>query len=89
MTLPLIYVLNNSNSSDRKWIINIVKNKHKDSKKVKELIKHIIEKKGLDYATKKMYYYKQKAMNILEKMPENEYKSSLELMTNYVIDRKI
>jgi octaprenyl-diphosphate synthase len=89
MTLPLIFVLNNSNASDKKWIINIVKNHNKDPKKVKELIEHIKEKKGLEYATEKMLNYKEKALSILEKMPDNDYKSSLKLMTNYVIDRKI
>jgi octaprenyl-diphosphate synthase len=88
MTLPLIYVLNNCGEKDKNWIINIVKNHHKDNKKVKELIQYVIENKGLEYAKSKMNYYKNTALELLKTLPNNEYKASLELMLDYVIDRK-
>ncbi len=88
MTLPLIYTLNNCSKKERKWIINSVKNYNTDKVRVKELIQFVKSKGGLEYAVTKMKEYKIKALFILEKNPDSPYKKSLELMVNYVIDRK-
>lgn len=88
MTLPLIYTLNNCSRKERKWIINSVKNYNTDKVRVKELIQFVKSKGGLEYAVTKMKEYKIKALFILEKNPDSPYKKSLELMVNYVIDRK-
>lgn len=89
MTLPLIYTLNTVSSSDRKWLINSVKNHNKNTKRVKEVIAFVKANKGLEYAEGVMREYQRKALEILEKFPESEYKDSLKLMVNYVIERKI
>lgn len=88
MTLPLIYVLNNAPKKDRSWLINSVKNHNKDKKRVKEVINFVQENGGLDYAVAKMKEYQQKALEILKEYPSSPYKDSLELMVNYVIERK-
>lgn len=88
MTLPLIYALNNCSKSEKKWLINSVKNHNKDKKRVKEVIAFVKKNGGLEYAEKKMMQFKEKALRILEDYPESEYRSSLELMVNYVVDRK-
>jgi len=88
MTLPLIHVLNKASSSDKKWLINSVKNHNKDSKRVKEVIAYVKTKGGLDYATERMKGYQQDALELLASYPASTYKDSLELMVNYVIDRK-
>ncbi len=88
MTLPLIYALNNSSNKEKKWVINSIKNYNKDKVRVKELIAFVKEKGGLDYAVTKMKTYQQEALQMLQKHPKSPYKDSLELMVNYVIDRK-
>ncbi|WP_373517100.1 polyprenyl synthetase family protein [Pricia sp.] len=88
MTLPLIYVLNNCSASEKKWLINSVKNHNKDKKRVKEVICFVNENGGLDYAVQKMLYFKEEALALLATYPPSEYKSALELMVNYVVDRK-
>lgn len=88
MTLPLIYVLNICSKDEKKWLINSVKNHNKDKKRVKEVIAFVKENGGLDYAVQKMIAYKNEALSLLEAYPESAYKSSLELMVNYVVDRK-
>lgn len=88
MTLPLIYVLNQSSKKDKKWLINSVKNHNKDTKRVKEVIAFVKNNGGLDYAIKKMKAFREEALQILQTYPESDYKNSLELMVNYVIDRK-
>jgi len=88
MTLPLIYVLNRADKNDRRWLINSIKNHNKDKKRVKEVISYVKENGGLDYAVSKMKEFQQEALQILEIYPKTTFKSSLELMVNYVIDRK-
>ena len=88
MTLPLIYVLNNASKKEKSWLINSVKKHNKDKKRVKEVIAFVIERGGLDYAEAKMKAFQKEALELLKDYPESEYKSSLTLMVNYVIDRK-
>jgi octaprenyl-diphosphate synthase len=88
MTLPLIYALNNCSNQEKSWLINSVKNHNKNKKRVKEVIEKVIFLGGLDYAQQQMIAYQQKAINILRGFPKSEYRDALELMVNYVIERK-
>ncbi len=88
MTLPLIYALNNASTEDKNWLINSVKNYNKDKKRVKKVIAKVKALNGLAYAEKKMLAFKDEALQILQRYTESEYKNALELMVNYVIDRK-
>jgi octaprenyl-diphosphate synthase len=88
MTLPLIHALNRASASDKKWLINSVKNHNKDKQRVKEVIDFVKSVGGLQYAVIKMKEYRDRALAILDTYPPSEYKASLELMVNYVIDRK-
>ena len=89
MTLPLIHVLNTASDSERRQIINTIKNHNKNKTKVKELIKLVKNKGGLDFARSKMEAYRKQAMELLLEFPKNEYRDALELMLNYVIERKL
>jgi octaprenyl-diphosphate synthase len=88
MTLPLIHVLNNCTPKDKKWLINSIKNHNKDRKRVNEVIAFVKDNGGLDYAITKMKAFQAEALQILQNYPDSEYKNSLELMVNYVIERK-
>ena len=88
MTLPLIYVLNNCSKKDKKWLINSVKNHNTDKKRVNQVIQFVKDNGGLDYAVSKMKTFQQEALLLLNSFPKSEYKDSLELMVNYVIERK-
>ncbi|MEP2280142.1 polyprenyl synthetase family protein [Maribacter sp.] len=88
MTLPLIYALNNCSKKEKSWVINSIKNHNKDKKRVKEVIAFVKNKGGLDYAVTKMLQYRDEALKLLSTYPESDYKSALELMVNYVVDRK-
>ncbi len=88
MTLPLIHALNKSTPKEKKWLINSVKNHNKDKKRVKEVIAFVKSQGGLSYAENKMKEYQKKAMEILLVYPQSAYRDSLELMVNYVIERK-
>ncbi|MEH6512864.1 MAG: polyprenyl synthetase family protein [Maribacter arcticus] len=88
MTLPLIYALNHCTKKEKNWVINSIKNHNKDKQRVKEVISFVKEKGGLDYAVSKMLQYRDEALKILSAYPESDYKSALQLMVNYVVDRK-
>ncbi|MDI9308624.1 MAG: polyprenyl synthetase family protein [Limnohabitans sp.] len=88
MTLPLIYVLNNCSKTEKNWLINSVKNHNKDKKRVKEVIAFVKNNGGLTYAENKMLEFKKQALELIQNFPHSPYKESLELMVNYVVDRK-
>ncbi|MDG1714543.1 polyprenyl synthetase family protein [Lacinutrix sp.] len=88
MTLPLIHVLNIVSKKDKNWLINSIKNHNKNKKRVSEVIAFVKDNGGLDYAVTKMKAFQTEALQILQKFPDSSYKSSLELMVNYVIERK-
>jgi len=89
MTLPLIYTLNNCSKKDKKWLINSVKNHNRNTKRVKEVIEFVKNNGGIEYTISKMKSYQERAMEILDDYPDSEFKNSLQIMVNYVIERKI
>ncbi|NGZ89872.1 polyprenyl synthetase family protein [Psychroflexus maritimus] len=88
MTLPLIYALSQASSKEKKWLINSVKNHNRDKSRVKAVIDYVKTKGGLDYAIKKMKEYQHQALEILKDYPDSEYKNSLKIMIDYVINRE-
>ncbi|MDO6519150.1 polyprenyl synthetase family protein [Zobellia uliginosa] len=88
MTLPLIHTLNTCSKAEKKWLINSVKNHNKDKKRVNEVIAFVKNNGGLDYAVQRMLFFKEEALKILASYPPSSYRDSLELMVNYVVDRK-
>jgi len=89
MTLPLIYTLNKVSLKDKRVLINTVKNHNRDKAKVNALISQVKDLGGLEFAINKMEEYKSLAMQLLLKFPQNEYRDALQLMLNYVTERKI
>lgn len=88
MTLPLIYALNNCTWLEKRRIINIVKNHNNDPKKVAEVIAFVYEKGGIAYAEGIMQQYRQKALAMLNTVPDSPSKQSLIQLVNYSIERK-
>ena len=86
--LPLIYTLKKATETDRKHYFNTIKRYNNDTKRVKELIAFVKSSGGLDYAISVMKDYQQRAKNILNEFPDSEAKHSLNLMLDYVIERK-
>ena len=87
LTLPLIYTLNEVDNRKKKWIINSIKKHNRDKSIIKEIISLVKETGGLEYAIEKMNYFHKIALEDLNKLPDNEFKSSLTEMINYIIQR--
>lgn len=88
MTLPLIYLLNNSDKLQKRTIINLVKNHHDNPLKVKEVVEMVRRSGGLEYADKKMHEYIDLALLQLEGLPQTPALESLKLLVDYSIHRK-
>jgi octaprenyl-diphosphate synthase len=88
MTLPLIYALNQSEKSERRFMINIVKNHNDNPKKVQEVVDYVLKSGGVQYAAQKMHEYKDKALEILNTFPDSESRRALEGLVLYTVERK-
>ncbi len=88
MTLPLIYSLSISGKSEKREIINIIKNHSTNNEKVKQVLDFVNTKGGIGYASQKMHEFKNEALLILNTFPESKYKSSLIDLVNFTIERE-
>ena len=85
LTLPLIYALNNSSESKKKWLINSVKNGNDNA--IKEIIDYVNKVGGIDYTQSKIKEYYNAAIEDLKHFEDNEFKESLKNLIKYVIQR--
>jgi octaprenyl-diphosphate synthase len=88
ITLPLIFSIKNSTYRDKKLIKVILKKKKYTMDNKKMVNEFIIKYKGFEYAHNKMLDYKNKALKILKKFPDNDSKESIEILLDYIIERK-
>jgi octaprenyl-diphosphate synthase len=87
VTLPLIYSLNNSRSSEKKRIINLVKNHNDDPEKIAQIISFVNQTGGLQYAETQMRKYQEEAFEILNTFPEGESRTGLEQLVRFTTER--
>lgn len=87
MTLPLIYALSQTSKSEKRRIINLVKNHNENTEKVEEVIQFVRSSGGLEYATGRMMEFQQEAFDILAKFPDNVYKEGLKQLVTFTTER--
>jgi octaprenyl-diphosphate synthase len=88
MTLPLIYLLNQSGRSEKRKIVNIIKNHHNNPEKVRSVISMVNQSGGIEYARKKMERYHAEALEMLQEFPDSPSKTALRDLVDYTIQRK-
>ncbi|NOX86246.1 MAG: polyprenyl synthetase family protein [Chlorobi bacterium] len=88
MTLPLIFLLQQSSRSEKRKIINIVKNDNENPEKVSWLIEQIRKSGGFDYSIKKMEEFNDKALDMLDSLPDNTYRHYMKKLIEYNVERK-
>ena len=88
MTLPLIYALKHASRKDYKFIIQTVKKYNTDSERVAKVLSLVKQSGGIEYTIEKMKGYQNKALSLLKTFDDNESRKSLELLVNFVIERK-
>jgi octaprenyl-diphosphate synthase len=88
MTIPLIYALNHTDKKTAREIKKIINKKQKNNIDIKKVVDFVNSSDGIKYATEKMVYFKNKALDIINTFPESEYKNSIIELINYTSDRK-
>ena len=88
LTLPLIYTLNNCEASIKKKIIYIIKNQNTDKVKVDYVIDEVKRLGGIEYATQKMFSFRDEALAILYTFEDTEVRQALEELVRYTTDRE-
>jgi octaprenyl-diphosphate synthase len=88
VTLPLIYALNKADKSEKKRIINLVKNHQDDADKINQIIDFVKKSGGLAYAEEQMMQYQRQAFEILYTFPETQSRLSLEQLVKFTTQRK-
>ena len=87
ITLPLIYALEKSPGTERRHIINIVREHKKTKAEINEVIKFVADNGGMNYAAKKMNQYRDKAYAILDSYPDSDVKDSFKKFISYTTSR--
>ncbi len=87
ITLPLIFSLNNSSSSEKKRIINIIRTHNNEPKKVAEVISFIHQNGGMKYAEEKMSSYRNEAIELLNGLAETKSLQSLKDLVYFTTER--
>ena len=87
VTLPLIYALNNTEKSEKKKMISLVKHHNDDPGKIAEIIAFVKRCGGLEYAETQMKKYQQEAFDLLNSFPESESKQGLEQLVRFTTER--
>lgn len=87
MTLPLIYALKNTSTTEKRRIINLVRNHSENKEKVAEVIAFVRTSGGMDYAREMMLRYQQEAFDILATFPDNAYRVALEQLVRFTTER--
>jgi octaprenyl-diphosphate synthase len=87
VTLPLIYSLANTTDSEKKRIINLVKNHNDDPVKIAQIIKFVNDTGGLQYAETQMKKYQEEAFSILNTFPDSDSHRGLEQLVRFTTER--
>lgn len=88
MTLPLIYTLNTVPKSERRELINIIKNHNEEQKYIRKAIQKVIASGGVKYAHGRMMQLKDEALEVIADLPENEAKKALIGLVEYTVNRE-
>ncbi len=87
MTLPLIYALAQASAMEKRSIIRKIKYRHNNTKSVAEVVAFVKGSGGMEYARQKMLEYRQKALDVLQQLPDSEAKTALGDLVAYTTER--
>jgi octaprenyl-diphosphate synthase len=88
ITLPLIYALEHSTKKEKRTILGLIRRNNNNSQKIQKVVDFVRSKKGVEYAIIQMEDHKQKAVESLSGLPDNDAKKSLIELAGYITDRK-
>jgi octaprenyl-diphosphate synthase len=89
MTLPLIYALNKAGWMEKRSILRMIKSENPEKGYVQKIIAFVKESGGLEYATRQMNAYHADALSLLADVPPSAYKTSLQQLVQFTIERPV
>ncbi|HRF78542.1 MAG TPA: polyprenyl synthetase family protein [Flavobacteriales bacterium] len=87
LTLPLIHALRQVEASERRWMVDVVKNRNQDDQAVAKLLRKVADVGGIAYAHTSMLEYRDKAISILHSFPQSESRDALEGLVHLTVER--
>lgn len=87
LTLPLIYMLNQISESEKNLLKARIKINGSSDKTILKVLNKIEKSGGLEYAQSKMLEFRQKAIELLDEMPENIYSESFRNLLFFITER--
>lgn len=87
LTLPALYVLNTTCDEWARGVAVKVKDGTATADEINRLIEFTKQHGGIEYATRVMCDYREKAVALLASLPDSEVKASLISYLDYVVDR--
>lgn len=88
LTLPVIYALNATKDKVAEEIAIKVKNGEASADEIACLIDFTKQHGGIEYATKTMYAFREKALSLLTSIPDSDVKTALTAYLDYVVERE-
>jgi octaprenyl-diphosphate synthase len=88
ITLPLLYLLDNSSLTERFHILRLIKRKNNNADAVRELVDKVVAKGGIAYAITQMNLFREEAIAGLREFPENEARNALIDLMYYITERQ-
>ena len=87
ITLPLLYLLDNSSPAERKELIRRISNMRYSDADVEYVRGKVLASGAIEYAFSIMQEFRDKALHLLAAYPESEVRSSLEFYCDFILDR--
>ena len=88
ITLPLLYLLNNSPEKERRELIARISAIYDHEEDVADIQRRVVESGGVEYAEKAMRDYERQALEILTGYPPSSYREALERYCHFILKRK-
>ena len=88
MTLPLIHALEKADGKQKKRIMKVVRQKNKSKDDVMEVGAFVTEHGGIEYARATMMKHADKALEILETLPDTDARGALANLVRFTVTRE-
>lgn len=88
ITLPLLYALRTGRREEVDRCLAIIRTKDFISENIDLLIGFAKANGGIEYAEKRMNEYRDKAVAVLQTLPESDARNALLMLADYIIERK-
>ena len=87
MTLPLIHLIRQASSEDKKFLLDLIKEKKIGVEQVKKVTQMISNFNCIEYSLKRAGDYVDSALAVTERMPDCHARDSLRQLATYVLSR--